>query len=93
MIKRGVVTFVVTRMGGVKQKTANSLRISGLWWCHQYCLYLYSCMVINYIHSISRWIISSAPLISYGIMGILHIEIYVLIPLADSQSSLFLMQN
>lgn len=30
-----VVTFVVTRRGGVKQKTANSLRISGLWWCHQ----------------------------------------------------------
>ncbi len=31
----GVVTFVVTWWGIVKQKTANSLRISGLGWCHQ----------------------------------------------------------
>ena len=30
-----MVTFVVTRRAGAKQKTANSLRISGLWWCHQ----------------------------------------------------------
>ena len=31
----GVVTFVVTRRGMDERKTANSLRISGLWWCHQ----------------------------------------------------------
>ncbi len=31
----GVVTFVVTWWDVVKQKTANSLRISGLGWCHQ----------------------------------------------------------
>ena len=30
-----MVTFVVTRWGIVKRKTANSLRISGLEWCHQ----------------------------------------------------------
>lgn len=29
------MTFVVIRRGGIKQKTANSLRISGLLWCHQ----------------------------------------------------------
>ena len=72
------------------KKTANSLRISGLSWCHQYCLHLYSCVFINYIHSLLRWIISFAPLISYGIMGILHKTFLTLIPLADSQSSLYI---
>ena len=33
----GVVTFVVTRRGMDERKTANSLRISGLLWCHQNC--------------------------------------------------------
>lgn len=37
----------------------------------------------------SLWIISFAPLISYGIMGILHKTFITLIPLADSQSSLY----
>ncbi len=36
-----------------------------------------------------RWIISFAPLISYGIMGILHKTFLTLIPLAESQSSLY----
>ena len=31
----GVVTNVVTWRGMGKRKAANSLRISGLWWCHQ----------------------------------------------------------
>ena len=31
----GVVTNVVTWMGVCERKTANSLRISGLGWCHQ----------------------------------------------------------
>ena len=30
-------TFVVTRRGMGEIKTANSLRISGLLWCHQNC--------------------------------------------------------
>ena len=30
-----VVTNVVTWRGMGERKTANSLRISGLWWCHQ----------------------------------------------------------
>ena len=29
------MTFVVTRRGMDERKTANSLRISGLMWCHQ----------------------------------------------------------
>ena len=32
----GVVTNVVTWRSVGERKTANSLRISGLWWCHQY---------------------------------------------------------
>ena len=36
------------------------------------------------------WIISLAPLISYDIMGILHKTFLALIPLADSQSSLYI---
>lgn len=44
---------VVTLRGEIKQKTANSLRISGLFlWCHRHCRYLYSCVVSKYIHSI-----------------------------------------
>ena len=35
------------------------------------------------------WIIAFAPLISYGIMGILHKVIIALMPLADSQSPLY----
>ena len=31
----GVVTIVVTWRGIGERKTANSLRISGLMWCHQ----------------------------------------------------------
>ena len=31
----GVVTDVVTWRGKGERKTANSLRISGLLWCHQ----------------------------------------------------------
>lgn len=58
-------------------------------WCHQHCLYLYIGVIINDIHAIMWWIISSAPLISYGIMGILHKTFITLIPLADSQSSLY----
>ncbi|RLT75396.1 hypothetical protein D7V95_14035 [bacterium J10(2018)] len=46
-------------------------------------------MIINYMRQIQRWIISLAPLISYSIMGILHKAISALIPLADSQSSLY----
>lgn len=51
--------------------------------------YLYSRVSISYIRSILRWIISFAPLISYGIMGILHRTFLALIPLADSQSPLY----
>lgn len=32
----GVATFVVTWWSVVKQKAADSLRISGLGWCHQH---------------------------------------------------------
>lgn len=82
------MTNVVTWSGMGERKTANSLRISGLLWCHQHCLYLYSCVIISYIH-VAMWrVISFAPLISYGILGILHRAILALIPLADSQSPL-----
>lgn len=36
-----------------------------------------------------RCIVSFAPLISYGIMGILHRTFLALMPLADSQSPLY----
>ena len=65
------------------------MRISGLLWCHQHCLDLCIGMIINYIHSMPWWIMSFAPLISYGIMGFLHRTILALIPLADSQSPLY----
>lgn len=58
-------------------------------WCHQHCLRFYINVNINDIHIIMWWIISFAPLISYGIMGILHRTFLALIPLADSQSSLY----
>lgn len=80
---------MVTRRGMDEKKTANSLRISDLLWCHQHCLYLCSCVAISHIHSMLRWIISFAPLISYGILGISHRTFLALIPLADSQRSLY----
>ena len=65
------------------------MRISGLLWCHQHCLRFYIGVNINVIHVIMWWTISFAPLISYGIMGILHRTFLALIPIADSQSSLY----
>lgn len=65
------------------------MRISGLSWCHKHCLQLCIGMIASEIHVAMRWIISFAPLISYGIMGILHKVIIALMPLADSQSFLY----
>jgi len=69
-IKWRVVTFVVTRRDVGERKTANSLRISGLLWCHQNLCLIWNMVDINKLKVF--WRGDFTPLTPANFIGFLH---------------------